>query len=91
MLGPDKATHEQILRFVQEAQVTGQLEHPNIVPVHEIAQDHEANLYYTMKLIDGRTLEDILQRIREGDKETVASFPLSHLLSVFLRACDAVA
>ena len=91
MLGPDRASREQILRFVHEAQVTGQLEHPNIVPVHEIAQDEDDNLYYTMKLIDGRTLEDIIKRIREGDKETIATFPLSHLLSILMRACDAIA
>ena len=91
MLNPDKASREQVVRFVHEAQVTGQLEHPNIVPVHEIAQDDEDNLYYTMKLIEGQSLEDILERIREGDKETLATYPLSHLLSIYLRACDAVA
>ena len=91
MLSPERATRDQIVRFVHEAQVTGQLEHPNIVPVHEISQDREDNLFYTMKLIDGRTLADIIQKIREGDKETLAAFPFSHLLSVFMRACDAVA
>jgi eukaryotic-like serine/threonine-protein kinase len=61
------------------------------VPVHEIAQDEEDNLYYTMKMIDGQTLEDILGRIRKGDKETIETYTLAHLLSIFLRACDAVA
>lgn len=55
MLDPSKAAREQVVRLVHEAQVTDQLEHPNIVPVCEISQDEDDNLYYTMKLMHGRT------------------------------------
>jgi len=51
-------------RFVEEAQVTGQLEHPNIVPVHELERAPDGTLYFTMKLVKGRSLADILQAIR---------------------------
>ncbi len=51
-------------RFVEEAQVTGQLEHPNIVPVHELDRAADGSLYFTMKLVKGRSLADLLQAIR---------------------------
>jgi serine/threonine protein kinase len=70
-------------RFVEEAQVTAQLEHPNIVPVHELARDAQGNLYYTMKLVKGRSLSAILKAVKGGD-ESVS------LGEVFLKACDAV-
>ncbi|HOX44784.1 MAG TPA: protein kinase [Myxococcota bacterium] len=43
-------------RFLREARVTGQLEHPNIVPVYELGRRPDGGLYYTMKLVRGRTL-----------------------------------
>lgn len=46
------------MRFVHEARVTGQLEHPSIVPVHELGQRADGTLYYTMKLVRGRTLSE---------------------------------
>jgi WD40 repeat protein len=46
----------QASRFLREARVTAQLEHPSIVPVHEIGRRQDGRLYYTMKLVRGRTL-----------------------------------
>ncbi|MCC6145520.1 MAG: protein kinase, partial [Candidatus Hydrogenedentes bacterium] len=43
-------------RFLQEARVTGQLEHPSIVPVYELGRRNNGTLYYTMKFVRGRTL-----------------------------------
>ena len=80
-----------VLRFVEEAQVMGQLEHPNIVPVHELGADDEGNPYYTMKLIRGTTLRDIVKRLDAGDAEALAEYPLNALLNIFLKICDAVA
>jgi len=54
-------------RFVEEAQVTGQLEHPNIVPVHELERAPDGTLYFTMKLVKGRSLADILQALRAAE------------------------
>ena len=52
-------------RFVEEAQVTGQLEHPNIVPIHELGIDAEGRLFFTMKLVKGRSLKEILDALRD--------------------------
>ena len=85
------AQQEELLRFVEEAQITAQLEHPNIVPVHELGTDETGQPYYTMKLIQGATLRDVLKQLRDGDPATIAAYPLTKLLSIFLKACDAVA
>ncbi|MCY1006807.1 hypothetical protein OV079_14850 [Nannocystis pusilla] len=41
--------------FLREAQVTGQLDHPNIVPIHELGRDEQGQLYFTMKLVEGQS------------------------------------
>jgi hypothetical protein len=82
---------ESVRRFLREARVLGQLEHPNIVPMHELGVDDEGRAYYTMKLVQGTTLHEVLRKIKEGDAATVARFPLAQLLTVFQKVCDAVA
>ena len=77
-------------RFIEEAQITGQLEHPGIVPVHEIGIAEDGSYYYTMKRIQGRSLSEIIKAIREGDEEVQNGFPLSRLLDIFSRVCDAM-
>ncbi|MDD4873059.1 MAG: protein kinase [Kiritimatiellae bacterium] len=91
MLDPEDATNARILRFIKEAQITGQLEHPGIVPLHELGIYGGNNIFYTMKNIKGKTLSDVLQKLRDGDKQTIAKYPLSHLLTIFQKVCDAIA
>ncbi len=78
-------------RFAAEARITAQLEHPNIVPVHDFGLDADNNLFYTMKRIRGTSLQEILVGLVERDPEMVRLYPLSRLLSIFQRACDALA
>lgn len=82
---------ETMIRFIEEAQITGQLEHPNIVPVHELGVDGKDNLFYTMKLIRGHNLNEVLGGIRRKRPEILEKYPLSQLLNIFLKVCDAVA
>ena len=82
---------DDLRRFIEEAQITGQLEHPNIVPVHELGLDEQGKLFYTMKLVKGITLLKILQLLAEGVAETVRKYPLTELLTVFQKVCDALA
>lgn len=91
MLNPEEASRKQVVRFIEEAQITGQLEHPGIVPVYELGVDGDGNVFYTMKFVSGLTLKDILLGIKAGDKDMIAGHPLSHLLIVFQKVCDAVA
>jgi WD40 repeat protein/serine/threonine protein kinase len=78
-------------RFIREAQVVAQLEHPNIIPVHEIGISMLGDPYFTMKWVQGDTLADILYRIRKRDAVMCARYPLPVLLDIFLKIIDAVA
>ncbi|MFN0242394.1 MAG: SUMF1/EgtB/PvdO family nonheme iron enzyme [Planctomycetota bacterium] len=85
--GTPQVDATQLARFLEEAQVTGQLDHPGIVPVHELGLDSEGRVYFTMKLVKGRDLKhvfDLVFESKEGWNETRA-------LSVILRACEAMA
>jgi serine/threonine protein kinase len=86
----NELSKEQFARFVEEAQITAQLEHPNVVPVHDIGVDPEGRLYFSMKLIRGRSLEAIFDSLHAGDESTLGEFGLRRLLDVFLQACLAV-
>lgn len=78
----------QMERFFAEAQITGQLEHPNIVPVHELGTDENGQHYFSMKLVEGETLEEALARA--GDRR-LAPGPLHGFLKIFVKVCEAVA
>ncbi len=77
-------------RFIEEAQISGQLEHPNIVPVHDIGVDGDGRLFFTMKLVRGQSLADILDLVRR-DAPEAASYSRFRLLRVFIQVCNAVA
>lgn len=53
----------RLARFVEEAQVTGQLDHPGIVPVHELGLNTDGRAYFTMKLVKGQTLKDVFGKL----------------------------
>ena len=82
---------DALRRFTQEAELTGQLEHPNIVPVHDLSSDDQDRPFYTMKFVKGVTLHDILAKLKAGDAATVAQYSLAQLLTIFQKVCDAVA
>jgi serine/threonine protein kinase len=72
-------------RFLREARVTGSLQHPGIVPVHNLGRLADGHLHYTMRLVRGRTFADILKQ-EAGKPER-----LSALLAIFQKVCEAVA
>lgn len=76
-------------RFVDEAQITGQLEHPNIVPVHELGLDADGRLFFTMKMVRGRSLKQLLDAL--GDNREASDWTLPRLLNVLVNVCHALA
>jgi serine/threonine protein kinase len=84
-------SRESVLRFIDEAQLTGQLEHPNIVPVYELGVDEHGETFYAMKYVKGITLEEVLRGLRNGHAQMQAKYPLTALITVFQKICDAVA
>src|SRR4029434_1261634 len=84
-------SRENVLRFIDEAQLSGQLEHPNIVPVYDLGIDEHGEIFYSMKYVRGITLDEILRGLRNGRAETIEEYPLSTLLTIFQKICDAIA
>jgi serine/threonine-protein kinase len=74
-----------VRRFLEEAQVSGQLQHPAIVPVHEVGELADGRPYFAMKLVQGRTLAALL-RDRPAPEQDRPRF-----LQVFASVCQAVA
>jgi serine/threonine-protein kinase len=72
-------------RFVEEAQIGGQLQHPGIVPVYELGTFADSRPYFTMKLVKGRTLSQLL-------KERPSPFhELPRFLGIFEQVCQTMA
>ncbi|QSH40149.1 serine/threonine-protein kinase [Lentisphaerota bacterium ZTH] len=87
----DDRPREDVARFIREARITARLEHPNIVPIHDIGVDSSGSPYFTMKLLRGRTLSMILSKLKNGDEEVLENNSLPRLLRVFVKVCNAVA
>ena len=81
---------EQIARFIEEAQITAQLSHPNIIPVYDLNVNERENPFFTMPLLDGFTLWSALAPMRRGDPEMIARFPLAEMMHILGKVCDAL-
>jgi serine/threonine-protein kinase len=79
-----------VARFLREARVQGQLEHPSIVPVYDLGADGEGRAYFTMKRVRGLTLAHVLERLAAKEAEALARFSRRKLLSAFVQVCQAV-
>ncbi|HEY7699179.1 MAG TPA: protein kinase, partial [Vicinamibacteria bacterium] len=80
----------QIWRFLKEAQVLGQLGHPNIVPVYEMGLTEAGKPYYTMPVVHGETLHQILSSLEIEDSAYLRVFSLTRLIQIFLQVTLAV-
>jgi serine/threonine-protein kinase len=76
---------EMVRRFVEEAQIGGQLQHPGIVPVHELGRLSDGRMFIAMKLVRGRTLAALLAARRTPDDER------TRFLAIFEQVCQTVA
>jgi serine/threonine-protein kinase len=86
MFPEHRADAKIVQRFAEEAQIMGQLEHPNIVPVHDFGED-EGTKFFTMLYVRGKTLTDLLGE--NGAVDTREEY--FRFLNIFLRVLDAVA
>jgi serine/threonine-protein kinase len=80
-----------LMRFVDEIRTVGALEHPNIVPVHDVGVDERGRYYFVMKHLRGESLESIITRLRAGDAAAHARFPFHVRVQVFLGVLNAMA
>jgi serine/threonine-protein kinase len=73
-----------VRRFWHEARIVARLQHPNVVPVHAMERTADGRPYFTMKLVKGRTLADLLAE-RAGPAQDLPRF-----LAIFEQVCQAV-
>jgi serine/threonine protein kinase len=85
-----RSHREWLARFLEEAHITGGLEHPGIVPVHELGISSGGHLYFTMKKVEGLSLEQVISRLAAGDAEIAREYPLPRRLEIFVKICDAI-
>ncbi|MEM7158357.1 MAG: serine/threonine-protein kinase [Myxococcota bacterium] len=73
--------------FVREAQITGQLDHPNIVPVHDMGEDRSLP-WFVMKLVQGKSLAQMFRTLGAGP---LPGQEIESFIKVMIKVCDAVA
>jgi len=84
-----QVSQKMLGRFLEEAQVTGQLDHPGIVPVHEMGVSDERGAFFTMPLVEGRDFKVILDLVHSEDDGE--EWTQTRALNVMLKVCDAMA
>ncbi|HVP44566.1 MAG TPA: bifunctional serine/threonine-protein kinase/formylglycine-generating enzyme family protein [Terriglobales bacterium] len=88
---------DTLTRFLREAQTTGQLEHPNIVPVHDVGLDSQGQLYFTLKYVRGLSLRQVI-RGRERNERLEKNGPFFRdtytprkMLEILIGVCQGIA
>jgi serine/threonine-protein kinase len=89
-LRPEQQAPAAIVRFVDEIRTVGQLEHPNIVPIHDVGIDANGEYFFVMKYVDGETIESIIDRLSRGDPDAHRRFPFERRVEIFRSVLDAV-
>ena len=81
------AGHESptaVARFVDEVRTMGLLDHPNITPIYDVGRDDEGRLFFTMKYVEGESLESLIERLAAGDLDAHAQYPIGRRLDIFV-------
>lgn len=87
---PEVRSPAAIARFVDEIRTVGQLEHPNIVPIHDVGIDENGQFYFVMKYVQGETLESIIDKLRDGNAAYHRRYTFEQRAQLFLGILEAV-
>ncbi|HLQ51109.1 MAG TPA: protein kinase, partial [Terriglobales bacterium] len=94
--GSSTVGEDEMLRFIKEAQATGRLEHPNIVPVHDLGLDAEGRIYFTLKYVKGVSLKEVIRgrrdnrQLEDGRKFREVWSP-RQMIEILVNICNAMA
>ena len=82
-----RMAHQFLGRFLEEAQVTSQLDHPGVVPVHDVGLDAAGRVWFTMRQVKGRTASEVFADAFQG----INDWTTTRALEVILKVCDTMA
>ncbi|PCC71904.1 serine/threonine protein kinase [Nannocystis exedens] len=80
-----------VARFVGEVRIVGALEHPNVVPIHDVGLDAEGRYFFVMKYVEGQTLGEVIDKLRRGDPETHLQWPFERRAEIVISVLRALA
>jgi serine/threonine protein kinase len=86
-----RADDRAVAMFLWEARVTAYLDHPNIVPVHDLGRSPAGDPYFAMKRVAGASFEDVLRTLRASDPDATVRWTLARRLRAIHQVCQAVA
>lgn len=89
--GENKSKLPDIERFIREARATANIEHPNVIPVHEMGMMDGVGVYFTMKKVKGDNLNTVIESLKNGDSQYCGKYTRLHLLEIFINVCNGVA
>lgn len=89
-LVPEKRNERSRDKFIAEALVTGGLDHPNVVPVHELGRADDGEVFLAMKLVHGRSWQELLHPHTEEDRAVSSEWTLNRHIDVLLQVANAV-
>jgi eukaryotic-like serine/threonine-protein kinase len=90
-LKPDISSPATLARFVEEVRTIGRLEHPNIVPIHDVGVDERGEFYFVMKYVDGETLESVIDKLAAGDPLHHAHYGVERRVQIVIALLEALA
>ncbi|MDI1430430.1 serine/threonine-protein kinase [Polyangium sorediatum] len=88
---PEASDPGMLARFVDEIRTVGRLEHPNIVPIHDVGVDELGRYFFVMKYVEGETLETIIRKLADGDPESHAKYTFERRVEIFIDVLQALA
>ncbi|MDI1483431.1 serine/threonine-protein kinase [Polyangium sp. y55x31] len=88
---PEASDPVMLARFVDEIRTVGRLEHPNIVPIHDVGVDELGRYFFVMKYVEGETLETIIRRLADGDPDYHRKYTFERRVEIFVDVLSALA
>jgi len=77
-------------RFLREARVTAMLQHPNTIPIYELSRNNRGHYYFTMKLVEGYTLREVLDTSREEGTLPVDGYGFHRMVTILIQVANAL-
>jgi serine/threonine protein kinase len=79
-----------VARFVSEIRIVGSLDHPNVVPIHDVGVDENGRYFFVMKYVAGQTLADVIDRLAAGDAAAHAFWSFERRVELMIAVLQAL-